>query len=227
MVHLLKQKGYMSLIFLTQCSTMYMDLDTWSRKGSIMKEHQITEKLKKVAIDLFKAYGYNNVSVRQICNAAGVARSTFYSMYSSKDDLVVSIYTVEMDSPEKSLEELAHMKNDLERLWVFYSKYVNLAITVGPEVSAALMCIELNHNVGICDAMKKIRRYTVALCQNCQEQGLVMNPWPAEQLIPMVSSAITYETYEWCRCKGDYPLKENARMTFEALLNVPEKYRCN
>ena len=57
---------------------MYMDLDTWSRKGSIMKEHQVTEKLKKVAIDLFKTYGYNNVSVRQICNAAGIPRSTFY-----------------------------------------------------------------------------------------------------------------------------------------------------
>ncbi len=192
-----------------------------------MKDHQTANKLKKVAIDLFKAHGYNNVSVRQICNAANVARSTFYSMYSSKDDLVISIYTVEMDSPEKSLEELVHMKNDLERLWAIYSKYVNLAMTVGPEVSAALMSIELNNNVGICDAMKKVRRYTVALCQNCQEQGMIMNQWPAEQLIPMVSSAITYETYEWCRCKGNYPLQENARLTFVALLNVPEKYRCN
>lgn len=190
-----------------------------------MKDYQTANKLKKVAIELFKAHGYSNVSVRQICNAAGVARSTFYSMYRSKDDLVISIYTVEMDSPEKSLEELVHMKNDLERLWAIYSKYVNLALIVWPEVSAALMSIELNNNVGICDAMKKVRRYTVALCQNCQEQGLVMNQWPAEQLIPMVSAAITYETYEWCRCKGDYPLQENARMTFAALLNVPKKYR--
>ncbi len=206
---------------------MYMDLDTWSRKGSIMKEHQITEKLKKVAIDLFKAYGYNNVSVRQICNAAGVARSTFYSMYSSKDDLVISIYTVNLDISEKKLEELAHTKNDLERIWAIYSQYIKLAMNVGTEVSAALMIIELNRNVGIYDAMKKVRRYTVALCQNCQEQGLVMNPWPAEQLIPMVSASLNNQVFEWCRCKGDYPLMKNARMTFEALLNVPEKYRCN
>ncbi len=206
---------------------MYMDLDTWSRKGSIMKEHQVTEKLKKVAIDLFKTYGYNNVSVRQICNAAGVPRSTFYSMYSGKDDLVISIYTVNLDISEKKLEELAHTKNDLERIWAIYSQYIKLAMNVGTEVSAALMIIELNRNVGIYDAMKKVRRYTVALCQNCQEQGLVMNPWPAEQLIPMVSASLNNQVFEWCRCKGDYPLMKNARMTFEALLNVPEKYRCN
>ena len=206
---------------------MYMDLDTWSRKGSIMKEHQVTEKLKKVAIDLFKTYGYNNVSVRQICNAAGVPRSTFYSMYSGKDDLVISIYTVNMDISEEKLEELAHTKNDLERIWAIYSQYIKLAMNVGTEVSAALMIIELNRNVGIYDAMKKVRRYTVALCQNCQEQGLVTNPWPAEQLIPMVSASLNNQVFEWCRRKGDYPLMKNARMTFEALLNVPEKYRCN
>lgn len=206
---------------------MYMDLDTWSRKGSIMKEHQVTEKLKKVAINLFKTYGYNNVSVRQICNAAGVPRSTFYSMYSSKDDLVISIYTVNMDISEEKLEELAHTKNDLERIWAIYSQYIKLAKNVGTEVSAALMIIELNRNVGIYDAMKKVRRYSVALCQNCQEQGLVTNPWPAEQLIPMVSASLNNQVFEWCRCKGDYPLMKNARMTFEALLNVPEKYRCN
>lgn len=206
---------------------MYMDLDTWSRKGSIMKEHQVTEKLKKVAIDLFKTYGYNNVSVRQICNAAGVPRSTFYSMYSGKDDLVISIYTVNMDISEEKLEELAHTKNDLERIWAIYSQYIKLAMNVGTEVSAALMIIELNRNVGIYDAMKKVRRYTVALCQNCQEQGLVTNPWPAEQLIPMVSASLNNQVFEWCRRKGDYPLMKNARMTFEVLLNVPEKYRCN
>ena len=100
-------------------------------------------------------------------------------------------------------------------------------MNVGTEVSAALMIIELNRNVGIYDAMKKVRRYTVALCQNCQEQGLVMNPWPAEQLIPMVSASLNNQVFEWCRCKGEYPLMKNARMTFEALLNVPEKYRCN
>ena len=100
-------------------------------------------------------------------------------------------------------------------------------MNVGTEVSAALMIIELNRNVGIYDAMKKVRRYTVALCQNCQEQGLVTNPWPAEQLIPMVSASLNNQVFEWCRRKGDYPLMKNARMTFEALLNVPEKYRCN
>lgn len=122
-----------------------------------MKEHQVTEKLKKVAIDLFKTYGYNNVSVRQICNAAGVPRSTFYSMYSGKDDLVISIYTVNLDISEKKLEELAHTKNDLERIWAIYSQYIKLAMNVGTEVSAALMIIELNRNVGIYDAMKKVR----------------------------------------------------------------------
>ncbi len=184
-----------------------------------------SELLLKSAITLFQKYGYSNVSVNQICKEAGVARSTFYSMYADKDDLVIQIYNVRLTGTEELMERFTLQENDLERIWLLYEHYISLAMHIGPEVSAAMMIIELNRNIGIYDTMMKVRKWSIPLCKNCQKQGIVRNPSPAEELIPMVSAALNNFVFEWCRCKGNYPLIELARKTVEDLLEVPEEFR--
>ncbi|MCR5090894.1 MAG: TetR/AcrR family transcriptional regulator [Oscillospiraceae bacterium] len=184
-----------------------------------------SELLMKSAIELFQEYGYSNVSVNQICKASGVARSTFYSMFSDKDDLVIHIYNVELTKTEELMERFALQENDLERIWLLYEHYISLAIRIGPVVSAAMMIIELNRNIGIYDTMMKVRKWSIPLCKNCQKQGIVRNPTPAEDLIPMVSASLNNFVFEWCRCKGNYPVMELARKTVEDLLEVSPEYR--
>lgn len=55
-----------------------------------------SEKTKKIifqtAICLFNKYGYNNVTVEQICNNANIAKGTFYVHYKTKDDIPKEMY---------------------------------------------------------------------------------------------------------------------------------------
>ncbi len=180
--------------------------------------------LMKSAIALFQEYGYNNVSVNQICKAAGVARSTFYSLYADKDDLIIQIYNVELTRTEELMERFTLQENDFERIWMLYDHYVTLAMQIGPVVSSAMMIIELNRNIGIYDTMMKIRKWSIPLCKNCQKQGIVRNQAPAEELIPMVSAALNNEVFEWCRCKGKYPVRKLARRSVEVILDVSPEY---
>lgn len=183
-----------------------------------------TGKLMKAAIELIKENGYSKVTVNQICTRAGVSRSSFYSMYSTKDDLIIHMYSMELTKSENLIESFALRQNDFERIWMLYDYYIDLALSLGPDVSAAMMIIELNRNIGIYDEMMKARRWLFPLCGNCQKQGIIQNKSKPEELIPMVSAALNNFVFEWCRCRGDYPLKALARRTVITLLQVSEEY---
>ena len=50
--------------------------------------HRLKESIAKCAIGLFKAEGYNNVSVNEICEAAHVSRSVFYTLFKGKRSIL-------------------------------------------------------------------------------------------------------------------------------------------
>ena len=45
-------------------------------------------KIFETAVTLIKSKGYNNVTVSEICQAAGLAKGSFYVHYDSKEDIV-------------------------------------------------------------------------------------------------------------------------------------------
>ncbi|MCD8124730.1 MAG: TetR/AcrR family transcriptional regulator [Lachnospiraceae bacterium] len=184
-----------------------------------------TEKLKKAAIELFQLYGYPNVTVNQICKRAEVARSSFYSIFRDKDELVISIYTMHLTQSESLMTSFALQKNDFERIWLLYDYYVSLAMEPGYAVTAAMISIEVNRNIGIYDHMMQIRKWSVPLCQNCQEQGIIRNLTTAEDLIRMVSACLNNMVFEWCRLRGKSPLRQDARKAVECLFDVAPAYR--
>lgn len=190
------------------------------------------DKLIHEAVELFKEYGYTNVSVNQICKAAGIPRSSFYSAYTGKDDFIFHLFSDEFTKDEQFLDKFAMARNDFDRIWILYDYYISLAILEGPVVTGALMIIELNRNAGqsqnhagIFDVMMKIRKWAVPLCENCQKLGIIRNSTRAEELVPMVSAALNNTVYEWCRLQGSFELRSRARKTAEALFDVLPEFR--
>lgn len=54
------------------------------------KKGQAQEKVLRTAVRLFYRQGYPNTGVNQIIEESGVAKSTFYQWYPSKDDLAMA-----------------------------------------------------------------------------------------------------------------------------------------
>ncbi len=191
------------------------------------KYEKNAEVLIQTASDLFKEYGYNNVTVSQICKAAHIARSSFYSTFKDKDDLVIYMFTMQLTKSEPLMSAFVTRENDFERIWLLYEYYIDLAIRMGYTLCGTLMIIDLSRNIGIYDHMLQARQWSLPLCENCQKQGIIRNTTPPEDLMPMVTCALNNMVYEWSRLKGEYPLRENARKTVECLLDVAPEYRWN
>lgn len=59
-----------------------------------------------VAVQLFSEKGYNATSVDEIAKKAGIAKGSFYSQFSSKDELLLAIFSLIMEEMTGSLTKI-------------------------------------------------------------------------------------------------------------------------
>lgn len=65
------------------------------------------ERLHRALVSLIVETGYGNITVQQLIDCADVGRSTFYSHYASKDELLVSLLTHLVSDIEDNIGERA------------------------------------------------------------------------------------------------------------------------
>ena len=68
----------------------------WSRKKRKDRAADTKNKIFETAVTLIKSKGYKNVTVSEICQAAGLAKGSFYVHYDSKEDIVRESYYADM-----------------------------------------------------------------------------------------------------------------------------------
>ena len=106
---------------------------------------QVTrEKLLKAAIKLVNRDGMKQLTVRNICDEAGLSTGSFYNLFSGKEDLI-SYYLKYAFVPyrEKALVE-SEPYNPIERILIIYRAYVVYCKDMGLEFVSGLYAS--NHN---------------------------------------------------------------------------------
>ena len=61
------------------------------------KAEETKRKLTKTALDLFQVFGYDIVTIDDICKRAGLTKGAFYHNFKSKEDLVVLSFNQLLD----------------------------------------------------------------------------------------------------------------------------------
>ncbi len=84
-----------------------------------IEEHKrlVRKGLYEAAQQLFLTYGYEAVSQADLAASAGIARTTFYEYFSSKEDLLASLVEEELPAVFADMVEASHAReNVVERL---------------------------------------------------------------------------------------------------------------
>ena len=185
-------------------------------------EKQITE----AALRLFRKNGYGNVSVNDICKAAGVARSTFYLTFSNKKEIVVKLIDDARLNRDDFFGDFVEADNDFERMWILCNRYLTVVLDFGPEFSAAIFELELMGELNVIDLVHRVDEWMIKLCRNAQKAGIILSAEPAEIIAPLSVSTAYYTTYEWSQRRGrDFDLRQMTRLRAEAVLGVAPQYR--
>jgi AcrR family transcriptional regulator len=201
------------------------------RKNS-RKEKAIETKKKiyEAANDLFRKYGYENISVDSIVEAAGVSKGAFYVHYTSKDALVAAVindYVNEVDLDYKSFfESLDAKETASEMLISLIAKIADILNTIGCNHLKSLYKAQITKTVdtnSVLSYTREIYKMFSYILNKGMQQGEFRSELPVDTLTKHCFIAYRGLIYEWCIRYPDFDLKEQALKHFEILLTGLKK----
>ncbi len=183
------------------------------------------DAISAAALELFKEKGFDGVGVSEICRRANVPRSSFYSVFGGKEDIIIYMLRDLKEDYASVVSELLEAENDLCRIWLLYDRYLSLATEFGPDLTGTLLALELKNSVGILDLFYAFNDWFVKLIKSCQRQGMIRNPNKPEDIVTLGVRIALGAAYEWSRTNGSFDLRETALREHETLYDVPPQYR--
>lgn len=172
---------------------------------------QVTrEKLLKAAIKLVNRDGMKQLTVRNICDEAGLSTGSFYNLFSGKEDLI-SYYLKYAFVPyrEKALVE-SEPYNPIERILIIYRAYVVYCKDMGLEFVSGLYAS--NHNPFF-DFLHRdsdddfiiatVRSYI----DEAKKQGLIRKEVDTDKSLLRIAAASTGLLFYWCVFNGKIDLE--------------------
>lgn len=188
-------------------------------------------KIRKIANQLFREYGFENVSVDSIVEMAGVSKGAFYVHFDSKDSLTADLindFVNEVDLDYKSYLEsfpAGTMVSDI--LTSMIGKIADtITCTIGYELMKTLYKVQITKTVNT-DAIMSYNRELYKMFSeiiSCGvQQGEFKIALPVDTLVKHYILALRGLTYEWCIRYPDFDLKEQSLKHFEILLTGIKK----
>lgn len=165
-----------------------------SRRVGSGSEDSARDKVLATARDLFYREGFRAVGVDAVVAASGVAKTTLYRWFATKDDLVLAVLDSRNDAFWAQWESTAekYMGRPREELlaqlkWI--ARYIGSADSRGcPFLNAAAEFPDPGHAVRDSVARNKqtLRRRLLALCMACGFEDAALL---ADQLVLMIDGA--------------------------------------
>ena len=175
------------------------------------------EKIYRIGVELMEKKGLNNITVEEICKAAGVSIGSFYNCFKSKDEILNEIYKV---ADDYFLNVVANDMKDgstndkIVRFFCYYADY---------NVHRGLDFIKYLYNPRNTMFIKKGRHMQMVL-QNIVEEGQKQGEIPTvmlpEEIVEYFFIAARGIIYDWCLHDGQYDLVEFTKNYIRRLIKV-------
>lgn len=190
------------------------------------KSLRTKDKIYETASQLFQKYGFDNVSVDSIVEAAGVSKGTFYVHFSSKGSLIHDlsvdlVNTIDSDY-KKFVESLPPSTSSPDILILFSEKIATTIVDiVGYDLMKSTYEAQLTRKVDVNESLK----YSRDLYQTFNkiiaigiEQG-EFKPGSVDMITKQCIIAIRGLTFEWCIRYPDFDLKSEVKDHIMLLLD--------
>ncbi|WP_251197652.1 TetR/AcrR family transcriptional regulator [Anaerotardibacter muris] len=177
------------------------------------REHVTREKLLETAIDLVNQHGMRYLTIRNICDEAGISTGSFYNLFDDKDDLIAYYLSNIFTSYKQKAEDLAETHTALERVVLIYRFYIDCVLETGIEFITGLYSSITNPAFNFLerDADKELVLDRVR--QDLEEgvtSGEVKADLDINEALLRIAIIITGSIYYWCAFEGRIDLTYQA-----------------
>lgn len=183
---------------------------------------------KKNIIDttarLIREKGYGNVTVQDICREAFVARSTFYYRFKSIDDVVDQMFKYNYILTQEHINRLNACGSPLEKLFYFHRLNLTSMVENGAALSRIILSRQMRDGqpMGTTYEYLYSTNFIVPYIRQCQEQGIIRNPTPAEKLAEVVTKTMTGCVIRWTRDGVSYDLTRDCLESLKCIYCIDD-----
>ena len=177
-----------------------------------LKSKETKEKIFNAAKEIIQKNGYENLSIKNICEKAGVSNGSFYHHFKTKDDLL-SFYIENQPSIDPELLEIP--KNKEEATEAIVGVYLNYA-SYCKELGVEFMSGYYNpHNQALNPSIRTERAYPIVTVQKYLEKAVAAGNIKLKLEIPEVVYDIRMlvigNVFDWALQKGVSNFEKNFR----------------
>lgn len=185
-----------------------------SEKTELSRQQQKSkatkEKIFQAAKDILKKKGYEELSIKNICEEAGVSNGSFYHHFKTKDDLL-SYYIEEQPSINPDVLGLpANASEAKEAIVRVYLNYVAYCKELGVEFMAGYYDTK---NQALNVAIRTERPYPIVTVQHYVEKaieaGTVRLAEGIEEFTTDIRMIVIGNVFEWCLRGGEVDFEGN------------------
>lgn len=178
------------------------------------------------SLRLFKDRGFDSVTIATICKECGIAKSTFYYHFDSKEDLLDDLPGYSESYVAERMVALADSKNYVEQLWNLYRMYIDPILEAGVEIKRHSFVKNLSEDKKeYAPGESALWEAELILVRKAQASGQILNTTDPESLVSSIIYAMGGTCLVWCIKDGKTDLAAEMRKVFESILIIaPEDH---
>ena len=184
------------------------------------KSKETKERIFQAAKRILQKSGYEELSIKNICEEAGVSNGSFYHHFKTKDNLL-SYYIEDQPSIDPDRLELPKNKEDAKETIIHvYLNYVKYCKELGVEFMAGYYT---PHNQALNPTIRTERPYPIVTVQHYLERALEANAiqlnLKIEEITTDIRMIVIGNVFEWAMRNGDADFEGNMRRSLSHYLD--------
>ena len=185
-----------------------------------LKSKETKKRIFQAAKTILQRSGYEALSIKNICEEAGVSNGSFYHHFKTKDDLL-SYYIEAQPTINPELLDLPQNKEDAKRAIVeVYLNYVSYCKELGVEFMAGYYT---PHNQALNPDIRTERPYPIVTVQKYLEKAVNANAislkLSIQEVVTDIRMLVIGNVFEWSMRNGEVDFAENMKRSISYYLD--------
>ena len=184
------------------------------------KSRETKKKIFNAAKNILQEKGYEALSIKNICEEAGVSNGSFYHHFKTKDDLL-SYYIEEQPSINPDLLDLPESPEEAKTAIIqVYLNYVHYCQDLGLSFMSNYYTPK---NQSLNPAIRTERPYPIVTVHNylkkALDAGVIHLSYPLEDITTDIRMIVIGNVFEWSLKNGDADFEGNMKRSLQAYLD--------
>lgn len=194
--------------------------DTQELSKQQLKSKETKGRIFRAAKTILQEKGYEALSIKNICEEAGVSNGSFYHHFKTKDDLL-SYYIEDQPSINPDLLDLpASPEEAITAIVHVYLNYVEYCRELGLEFMSNYYTPK---NQSLNPDIRTERPYPIltvsTYLQKAIDAGAIRLKRPLEDVSTDIRMIVIGNVFEWCLKNGNAEFEKNMRRSLECYLD--------